>query len=99
MASISKDTSGNVRILFVAADRKRKTIRLGQVPKKVAEAVKLRVEALVAAAASRVPVDPETAAWVGQVGDDLAAKLAAVGLIPGRPEAVTLAGLLALYAD
>ena len=84
MASISKDTSGNIRILFIAADGKRKTIRLGSVPRKVAESVKLRVEALVAAVAARVPVDHETAAWVGQVGDELAAKLAAVGLIPSR---------------
>lgn len=97
MASISKDAGGNIRILFIGADKKRRTIRLGAVPKKLAEAVKLRVEALAAAAAARVPVDTETAAWVGGIGDDLAAKLAAVGLIPERPKAVTLAGLLDLY--
>jgi integrase len=98
MASISKDRSGNVRILFMAPDGKRKAVRLGAVPRKVAESIKLRVEALASAAAARVPMDPETAAWVGGIADDLAAKLAAVGLIPARPKAVTLSGLLALYA-
>ena len=39
MASISKDGSGNVRILFMASDGKRKAVRLGAVPRKVAEAV------------------------------------------------------------
>src|SRR5262245_6840936 len=97
MASISKDKSGKVRILFFGADGNRKAVRLGKATSKLAAAVKLRVEALVAAAAARVPLDSETAAWVGGIGDDLAAKLAAVGLIPERPKAVTLAGLLALY--
>src|SRR5436305_859863 len=97
MASISKDESGRVRILFFGADGKRKAVRLGKVTSKLAAAVKRRIEALVAAAVARVPLDSETATWVGDVGDDLAAKLAAVGLIPERPKAVTLAGLLALY--
>ena len=45
-----------------------------------------------------MPMDPETARWVATIGDDLAAKLAAVGLVPPQPKAVTLAGLLAQYA-
>ncbi len=84
MASVSKDQTGNVRILFTGADRKRRTIYLGKTSKKNAEAIRTKVEALVAANASRLPLDTETAAWVGSVGDDLAAKLASVGLIPER---------------
>lgn len=83
MASISTDNAGNVRILFSAGGR-RKTIYLGGVTKKVAAAVKLRVEALVSAAAAGVAVDPQTAAWTASIPDDLAAKLAAVGLMPER---------------
>ena len=98
MASISKDASGNIRILFIGADKKRRTIRLGKVAKKFAESIKIKVEALATAMAAKMPLDTETAVWVGGIGDDLAAKLAAVGLIPERPKAVTLAGLLALYA-
>ena len=84
MASISKDASGNVRILFIGIDKKRRTIRLGKVNKKLAETIKLRVEALVAALGTKTSLDTETAAWVGGVGDELAGKLAAVGLIPER---------------
>ncbi len=88
MASIATDTNGNVRIQFHAPDRKRKTIRLGKVPKKTAEAVRLRVEHLAnALLTDETPVDPQTAAWVAGIGDDLAAKLAAVGLIPARQSA------------
>ncbi|MCU0703888.1 MAG: phage integrase SAM-like domain-containing protein [Fimbriiglobus sp.] len=97
MASISTDSKGNIRILFVGADKKRRTIRLGKVSQKNAEAVKLRVEHLHNASVTGSPLDPGTARWMTDIGDDLAAKLAAVGLIPERPKAVTLAGLLALY--
>ncbi len=84
MASISKDPRGNVRVLFVGPDRKRKAVRLGKVSRKVAESVKLRIEAIQAAIASRTPLDHETAAWVGGVSDEFAARLAAVGLVPDR---------------
>src|SRR5437879_7306592 len=84
MASISKDANGNVRILLIGSDKKRRAIRLGRVNKKHAEAIKLRVETLAASLASKTPLDGETAAWVGNIGDDLAAKLAAVGLIQAR---------------
>ena len=97
MASISKDTTGNVRVLFHGVDRKRRAIRLGKVNQKLAEAVKLKVETLASLAIARMPMDADTARWVAAVGDELAAKLAAVGLIPARPKAVTLAGLLDLY--
>jgi len=84
MASVSKDQSGNIRIQFVAADGKRRAIRLGRVPRTMAKSIRLHVESLAAAAAARVPIDRETAVWAGRIGDDLAAKLAAVGLIPAR---------------
>ena len=41
MASIGKDPNGYRRILFVAPDGKRKTIRLGRVSQKTAEGVKM----------------------------------------------------------
>ena len=84
MASLSSDGKGNRTVQFVAGDGRRRSVRLGKVPKKVAEGVKLKVEALNAAVVSRLPLDGETAAWVAGIGDDLAAKLAAVGLIPVR---------------
>ncbi len=84
MASIGKDKNGRRRILFVAPDGKRKTIRLGKIPQRAAEAIKVKVENLVAAATSGCGWDGETARWVAEVSDMLADKLAAVGLIPTR---------------
>lgn len=96
MASIGKDPNGTRRILFVAGDGSRRTVRLGKVPMKVANEIKARVESLNAAKAAGVALDADTAAWVARIGDDLAAKLAAVGLIPERvpAEAVTLGGFV-----
>ncbi len=99
MASISKDSKGNRRILFISADGKRKAIRIGKMNAKLSESLKVRVETLAASVASKIPLDSETSAWLGSIGDDLAAKLSSVGLIPERPKAVTLAGLLAVYAE
>src|SRR5262249_25713858 len=62
----------------------RRSIRLGKVTHRQAETVKFRVEALNAALVSKCPLDGDTAAWVAGIGDELAAKLAAVGLIPER---------------
>src|SRR5215510_12208301 len=88
MASISKGGNGYRTIQFVGGDGKRRSIRLGKVSQRQAEAVKFRVEALNAAIISKCPLDGDTASWVASIGDDLAAKLAAVGLIPERASAL-----------
>ena len=51
------------------------------------------MEHLNALAVASLPMDADTARWVAGIGDDLAAKLAAVGLVPERPKAITVAGL------
>jgi integrase len=84
MASITRQTNGRRLIQFVAADGKRKSIRLGKVSQRVAEEVRVKVECLIAAAASNCPLDNETARWLGRIGDDLAGKLAMADLIPKR---------------
>jgi hypothetical protein len=56
--SIAKEPNGRRRILFVAPDGKRKTIRLGKVPQRTAEMINTKVEALLAAAMSGCPWDP-----------------------------------------
>ena len=64
MASISINKQGLVRVLFTAADGKRKTIYLGKTPKKTAESIRIRIEHLANAAASQSPVDPgRPAGW------------------------------------
>ena len=99
MASITKEPNGRRTIQFVAADGKRKSIRLGKVTQRAAEAVKVRVEHLAAAKLSGCGWDDETARWVAGLPDELADKLAAVGLIPKRAgnKAVTLRAFLDSY--
>src|SRR5262249_7295566 len=84
MASISTAPGGRRIIQFVAGDGKRKSIRLGKVSQRIAEEIRVKVEALVAAAVARLSWDTETARWVAGLAPVLADKLAAVGLIPRR---------------
>lgn len=81
MASITKEPNGRRKIQFLNASRKRKSIRLGKVPQRTAEVVKLRVECLLAAELSGHTVDDETARWLATVDDRLRRKLARVGLV------------------
>jgi len=80
MASICNDPNGHRRILFVAPDGRRKTIRLGKCDRKTAESVCRHVEALLAARIAGQPVPRATATWLASLGTVLRDKLAAVGL-------------------
>ncbi len=98
MASISKASNGCRTVQFVGADGKRRSIRLGRVSHRQAEAVKFRVEALNAAAVSHCPIDRDTAVWLDGIGRDLAARLAAVGLVAER-ESATLGAFTRSFID
>ncbi len=87
MASLANDPAGTRRILFVDPDGRRRTIRLGKLPKRDAQAVRTRVEALLAAKIAGQPIDRDTARWLGSVGQTLHDKLAAANLIDGRQSA------------
>lgn len=87
MASIAKEANGRRTIQFIGRDGKRHSVRLGKVPQKMAESVKLKIEHLVAAAETGHALDSETARWVAELGDDLSAKLSRAGLIPERETA------------
>ncbi len=101
MASIARDKNGTRRILFVAPDGKRKTIRLGKVSQRTAESIKCRVEHLLAAKIAGHAMDADTARWVSALEPRLAEKLAAVGLIPkpDNRESVTLGDYLDAYIE
>lgn len=88
MASITSEKNGCRTIQFVGADGRRRSIRLGKIAMRQVESIKLRVEALLASVISGLPIDRETAGWVRDIGDELADKLARVGLIPERASAV-----------
>ena len=83
MASICNDPRGRKRVLFFDEHGQRKVIRLGKASVKQAEAFKVRLENLIT---SRLGggMDDEVARWIGGMGDDLHAKLAAVGLVQPR---------------
>lgn len=98
MACILKDKNGTRRIQFYDSDRKRKQIRLGKCPQKLAEAIKVKVEAPITAMAANQPVDAETAKWVSGLETAMANKLAGVGLAPKRRNA-TLGELLKVFYD
>src|SRR5687767_10017633 len=98
MASIARDKNGTRRILFVAPDGKRPTIRLGKVSQRTAEGIKYRVEQLLEALHYKHPVEGELAQWVTDLETDLAKKLARAGLI-ASPEAKPAATLAAFLKD
>lgn len=84
MASLSRDPNSNYTVQVVCADGKRRSVRLGTVNKKTANEIKLKVETLNALAVAKLPLDTETAVWVSGIGNELAEKLAAAGLIAPR---------------
>ena len=96
MASIG-DENGRKRILFAAPDGKRKTIRLGKVAKRQAEAVKVHVEQLAHAISTNTAPPLATSQWLASLDSKLYAKLVAVGLAASRSP--TLAPTLGKFLD
>jgi integrase len=93
MASISRQPNGRRTIQFMGLSGKRHSIRLGKVPQRTAETIKIRIEHLVAAAIGRHAVDDETMRWVAGLDNQLADRLASLGLIPQRHRATLRAFL------
>jgi len=81
MASVAKDGKG-WRILFVAPDGKRKTVRLGPVDRKGAESIRHHVEA--PARIAGLPIPQATAIWLSSIGETLRARLISAGLIDAQ---------------
>jgi integrase len=92
MASIANDPGGRLRIIFVNKNGDRKAIWLGKVSQHMAERIRVKVEALNAAALIGLPWDTETAAWLAKVGDALHRKLAKAGLVKPRQTAYARLG-------
>lgn len=87
MASISTDDRGNRRILFKDKDGNRKCVRIGKPPMRNAEEICRRIEALNACKIMNSSPDADLARWVRDISDDMADKLAAVGLTDKRKKA------------
>jgi len=83
MAGLSMDSKG-WRVTFRNVDGNPCWLRLGKVPRRVAETVKLRVEELLTAKIMGCSPPRETSAWVASIGDKLRSKLVAFGLVDGK---------------
>lgn len=101
MASVSSDRNGNRRVLFTNRDGQRKTVYLGTMPKKQADTVCTKIEALNAATITGVAPADEVTRWVADIGDDLHKKLAKVGLVEprGNVKEITLAEFIDQFID
>jgi integrase len=89
MASLISRANGSREISYTLGDT-RPVLRLGNMPKKTAESVKVHVERLVSAKRSNGTVPDDTAAWLAGVGDDLYGKLVTLRLVPERAIVPTL---------
>ena len=87
MASLCRDKNGRKRILFMAGNGSRKTIRLGKTSIKQAESFKIKLEALIAGRFSG-SIEAETARWIAGLPDDIHGRLAAAGLVTAREATV-----------
>ena len=103
MASIGKDPNGHRRILFVAGDGSRRTVRLGRCSERDAESVCRHIEDLSAATIHGQPLRRETAVWLSGIGDKLHNRLSRAGLVASRmapaPESAKLGPSLTAHLD
>lgn len=94
MASLNKEQSGSWRIQWTD-DEGRRTVRLGKIPKKTAEHIRVKVESLISAKASTLPLDQETSKWLAEVDAKLEDRLFRVGLIASKRASIKAEGLKA----
>ncbi len=101
MASLSHDKGERYRIQFIDADGKRRTIRLGALPRAQAEQIKRHVEALVSAQVSGEPIRRQTGLWLAEdVGEVLRGRMEAAGLVePVEPVEASNTPCLAEWLD
>ncbi len=84
MASVCCDKGGLKRVAFKGLDGKRRSLRLGKRSEKYANDVRRHVEAILASAGARLPMDQQTAVWLAEIESDLHSRLASVGLVTPR---------------
>ena len=98
MSSLCRDHKpGTWRILYVDTDGRRRTLRLGKMAHRTAQAIQRHVDVLLAARISGQPIPRETAAWLNGIGQPLRRKLARLGLVDATPNLPTLGEWLRDY--
>ena len=101
MASISNDKNKLKRLLFKGPDGKRKSIRLGRIPKRSAESVKQHVEHLLSCKLAGLAFNAQTSEWLNRIDQSLRNKLAKHGLVSLKEHVVglKLSDHIAAYRD
>ena len=87
MATLLNRGNGRCAIQFENIDGKRKTLGLGKCPAKTADAVKTKVEAILASRFAQESFDSETAHWIAALASSLHERLAEYGLVEPRHKA------------
>ena len=102
MASLISERKGSktrYRVQFRDGDNRRRSIRLGpSVNRRSADAIKSKIESLVACRVGGNPLDNPTAKWVQGLGQDLHDKLVLADLIEPR-RSTTLAAFVEDYIE
>src|SRR6516225_5264142 len=91
MASISMDKKNGTRRILFCEGGKRKQVRLGPVSYKAAEQVQTKIHAILERRGLGLSLETETVVWLQKIPDELAIKLAAVGLMEPRVKAEAVA--------
>ncbi len=99
MATINNRPNGHRWIQFTGLDRRRYTLRLGKVSKKVAIEVQRRVETLLAVKLSGAVLDAGTAEWLSQTDGAIRERLVKLGLADPRATQVTLGDWIEQFLD
>ena len=81
MASVGNDSNGRKRVLFVAGDGSRRTVRLGKCSQRDADEICRHVEALAASKINGQSIERKTSVWLTEAGEVLRDRLARAGLI------------------
>ncbi len=99
MASLTQEKNGTRKILFLCPETgKRKSIRLGKIPKKLAESIKIRVEELIQYQVLGVPYTADFAQWLNHIERPLYRQFVKVGLLKDKIE-LTLGEFLGTYVE
>jgi len=100
MASLRRRKAGEFVVKYYD-DNGPRTLYIGRCQKRSAEEIHRHAERLIEAKRANVAMPPETAAWVGGIGDRLRKKLERLGLIrPGMgSRRLTLSAFMAAYIE
>lgn len=99
MASLTQEKNGTRKILFVCPETgKRKSLRLGKIPKKSAESIKIRAEELVQYRVLGVPYTADFSQWLNHIERPLYRQFVKVGLLKDKIE-LTLGEFLDAYLE